>query len=471
MKLLVKIFMFFSLSILSVFGQNEFIRRPQFQTKTSLVYYYFWEELEDGSIAPSTMYTPFSLNRVILIDTIKSSKKCTLSDTIFMQQVLNIGRNYKLKNRFSKKLHGNKFVFNCVYPSEPQTVIYIKRKGNWRSYNAKLVLNFFSFQDKLSFISSGNNLLLTNQDNIPVRNNTYRVFSYFNLDNAGGPRQFPAFQHVFAFTGDEISRQIIQKQQPKAKRYLIFVNGYRGPKYDKHESRNEVYLNDRTNYWFKIDDRFIKRLNPDTSFYLDGSFPVRTSNHQSKLGFGLSYIRSVNARSSNKKYKRLNLVSNPEGFDYRYSRGVLVGKAFLNEIHNTPNSYLTKDTIDIVCHSMGYAYTLGLIETIKDHVVLGKFYMLAPENAGYKGLDWNKFEEVWQYGSNLGQKDADALCYQDGVAPQATVWGIDAQQSNHVGRICSPYNWPNKHFVHSHMVYSYDWIFDRIQKGQPGYIH
>lgn len=471
MKLKMLIFMVFSWSILSAIGQNEFIRRPQFQTKTSLVYYYFWEELEDGSIAPSTMYAPFSLNRVVLVDTIKSSKRCTLSDTTFMQQVLDIGRNYKLKNKFTKKLHGNKFVFNCLYPSEPQTVIYIKRKGSWRSYNAKLVLNFVSFQDKLSFISSGNNLLLAQQDNIPVRNNTYRVFSYFNRDNAGGPRQYPAFQHVFAFTGDEISQQIIQKQQPKPQRYLIFVNGYRGPKYDKHESRNEVYMNDRTNYWFKIDDRFIKRLNPDTSFYLDGSFPVSTSNHQSKLGFGISYIRSVNAKSSNKKYKRLNQVSNPEGFDYRYSRGVLVGKAFLNEIHNTPNSYLTKDTIDIVCHSMGYAYTLGFLETIKESIVLGKFYMLAPENAGYKGLDWNQFEEVWQYGSNLGQKDADALCYQDGVAPQTTVWGIDAQQSNHVGRICSPANWPNKHFVHSHMVYSYDWIFDRIQKGQPGYIH
>jgi hypothetical protein len=471
MKLFVKIFMFFSLSILSVFGQNEFIRRPQFQTKTSLVYYYFWEELEDGSIASSTMYTPFSLNRVILIDTVKSSKRCTLSDTTFMQQVLEIGRNYKLKNRFSKRLHGNKSVFNCVYPSEPQTVIYIKRKGKWRSYNSQLVLNFESVRnDKLFFRSSSGTLFLANQS-IAIKNNTYRVVSYFTPDNAGGERKNPSFQHVFAFTGDEISQQILQKQQPKAKRYLIFVNGYRGPKYDKHESRNEVYLNDRTNYWFKIDDRFIKRLNPDTSFYLDGSFPVRTSNHQSKLGFGLSYIRSVNARSSNRKYKRLNQISNPEGFDYRYSRGVLVGKAFLNEIHNTPNSYLTKDTVDIVCHSMGYAYTLGFIETIRESVVLGKFYMLAPENAGYKGLDWNRFEEVWQFGSNLGQKDADALCYQDGVAPQATVWGIDAQQSSHVGRICSPYNWPNKHFVHSHMVYSYDWIFDRIQKGQPGYIH
>jgi len=471
MKRLVLIFLVFSIYVPSSFGQNELVRKPQFQNKISLVYYYFWEEAEDGSITQASMYAAFSLNRVVLIDTLKSSRKCTLSDTTFLKQVLEIGRSYELKNRFVKKIDGHKLVFDCVYPSEPQAVIYIKRKGSWHSYNSGLVLNFFSYQDKLSFVSSGNNLQLFKQPNIPIKNSTYRVVSYFKTDNAGGPRENPAFQHVFAFSGEELSRQIVQKQQPKAQRYLVFINGYRGPKFDKHESRNEVYMNDRTNYWFKIDDRFIQRLKPDTSFYLDGSFPVRTSNHRSKLGFGWSYIRSVNKRLSNKKYKRLNQLSNPEGFDYRYSRGVLVGKAFLNEIRNTPNSYLTKDTIDIVCHSMGYAYTLGLLETLKDQVVLGKLYFLAPENAGYKGMDWNQFEEVWQYGSNLGQKDADPLCYQDGVAPQATVWGIDSQQSNHVGRICSPYNWPNKHFVHSHMVYSYDWIFDRIQKGQPGYIH
>ncbi|MNK55532.1 hypothetical protein D3C87_745450 [compost metagenome] len=471
MKLFLLIFLVFSSNIFSAFGQNEVVRRPQFQTKTSLVYYYFWEENTDGSITDSKTYAPFSLNRVVLIDTLKSVRKCTLSDTSFMQQVLEIGRNYQTKKRFSKKIQGTKLVFNCVYPSEPQTVIYIKRNGKWRSFTGELVLNFYSFENKIFFQSSGRMIQLTSQPAVVVNNNTYRTVSYFLADNSGGERKNPAFQHVFAFTGDELSKQIIGKQKPKAQRYLVFVNGYRGPKYDKNESRNEVYMNDRTNYWFKIDDRFIRRLNPDTSFYLDGSFPVRTSNHHSKLGFGLSYIRSVNTRTSNKKYKRLNQVSNPKGFDYRYSRGVLAGKAFLNEIHNTPNSYLVKDTIDIVCHSMGYAYTLGLLETIRDHIVPGKLYLLAPENAAYRGLDWNTFEAVWQYGSNLGQKDSDPLCYQDGVAPQAAVWGIDAQRSNHVGRVCSPYNWPNKHFVHSHMVYSYDWIFDRIQEGQPGYIH
>jgi hypothetical protein len=469
MELALRIFMIFSLSILTTFGQNQSFRRPDFQTKTSLVYYYFWEEDTDGSIVPSTLITPFSLNRVLLIDTLEGTKKCSLNDSIFRQEILKIGRNFSRQSKYSLKCCGCKLRLNATFAQEPQVVIYIKQGGKWRSSVSNLVLNFESVQDdKLFYRSSGNNLYIHTDKSIPVKNNTYRVYTYVNKKE--GETKTTLFQHVFAYTGEEISREITQNLQQKAKRYLVFVNGYRGPKYDNHESRNEVYMNDRTNYWFKIDDRFIQRLKPDTSFYLDGSFSVKTSNHASKLKFGWSYIRSVNACSSKRKFSCLNQTCNPEGFDYRYSKGVLVGKAFLNQIHNTPHSYLTKDTIDIVCHSMGYAYTLGFLETIKAYVILGKFYLIAPENAGYKGMDWNQFEEVWQYGSNLGEKDADALRYQDGVAPQTAVWGIEKQKSDHVGRIFSPKNWPNKHFVHSHMVYSYDWIFDRIQKGQPGYI-
>ncbi|AEA43163.1 hypothetical protein [Fluviicola taffensis] len=472
MKLKTLLFILFNWSILSAIGQNESFHRPNFQTKTSLVYYYFWEEDIDGSIVPSTLFTPFSLNRVILIDTLKSSKKCVIADSILRQEILKIGRNFSHKSQYSKKLHGGKLVFNAIYAENPQVVVYIKKDGRWKSSISNLVLHFESSQnDKIFYRSSGNTIYLQKNKSVSIQNNTYRVVSYFNPDNSGGKRENPYFQHVFAFTGEEISEEISQNLEQKAKRYLVFVNGYRGPKYDSHESRNEVYTNDRTNYWFKIDDRFIQRLKPDTTFYLDGSFSVKTSNHASKLKFGWSYIRSVNARSSKRKYLCLNQKCNPEGFDYRYSKGILVGKAFLNELHNTPKSYLTKDTIDIVCHSMGYAYTLGFLETIKESIILGKFYLIAPENAGYKGLDWNKFEEVWQYGSNLGLSTADALRYQDGVAPQTAVWGIEAQKSAHVGRIFSPENWPNKHFVHSHMIYSYDWIFDRIQKGQAGYIH
>lgn len=474
MNLRTVIFVVFCLISCAAGAQDSVFHRPGFQTKTSLVYYYFWEENADGSISPSCIYTPFSLNRVVLIDPAKSSKTCTLSDSLFMREVESVGRSYKQnKPVFTKHKQHHKFRFKVSWPEKAQTVVYIKRRGQWSSYPMSLVLYFDADESgNTRFRNATSDIYFGTYPAIPVAHNTYRVYSYFKPEST--EKSKPVYQHLLAFTGEELSAQLTRKQLPKAKRYLVFVNGYRGPKFDKEESRNEIYMNDRTNYWFKIDDRFIQRLHPDTSFYLDGSFSVKTSNHYSKLKFGWSYIWSVHASTTKKaahKYSRLNRKSNSAGFDYRYQKGVIAGKAFLNQIQNTPKSYLVKDTIDFVCHSMGYAYTLGLIETIKEQVVLGKIFLLAPENGSYKGMDWNLFEEAWQYGSNLGEQNADPLSYQDGVAPQSAVYGIMALKSAHVGRVFSPANWPNKHFVHSHMVYSYDWIFDRIQKGQPGYIH
>lgn len=464
--------MVFSLILRPASAQNSAFQRPGFQTKTSLVYYYFWEENADGSISPSCIYTPFSMNRVVLIDAAKSSKTCKLPDSLFMKEVEAVGRSYKQhKTVFTKRSRHHHFRFKVTWTEKPQSVVYVKRKGQWTSYPMSLVLYFDADESGTTFFRrAASEIYFGTNPGIPVTHNTYRVYSYFNREHPEKAK--PLYQHLLAFTGEELSAQLTNNRLPEAKRYLVFVNGYRGPKFDKEESRNEVYMNDRTNYWFKIDDRFIQRLHPDTSFYLDGSFSVKTSNHYSKLKFGWSYIRSVHAgKRASAHYSRLNQKSNTAGFDYRYQKGITAGFAFLNQIQNTPKSYLVKDTIDFVCHSMGYAYTLGLIETIKDYVVLGKIYLLAPENGGYKGMDWNLFEEAWQYGANLGEKTQDPLNYQDGVAPQTAVYGINAQQSAHVGRVFAPAGWPNKHFVHSHMVYSYDWIFDRIQKGQPGYIH
>ncbi|WP_343748870.1 hypothetical protein [Fluviicola sp.] len=474
MNLRTIIFMVLSLISFATSAQDSAFHRPGFQTKTSLVYYYFWEENDDGSISPSCIYTPFSLNRVVLIDPVKSSKTCKLSDSLFMHEVESVGRSYQQnKAVFTKHKQHHTFRFNVSWPEKPQTVVYIKRKGQWASYPMSLVLYFDADESgNTRFKQAASEIYFGTNPGIPIVYSTYRVYSFFQHDHPEKTK--PVYQHLLAFTGEELSAQLTGNLIPEAKRYLVFVNGYRGPKFDKEESRNEVYMNDRTNYWFKIDDRFIQRLHPDTSFYLDGSFSVKTSNHYSKLKFGWSYIRSIHAKPGKKsarKYSRLNQKSNTAGFDYRYQKGITAGKAFLNQIQNTPKSYLVKDTIDLVCHSMGYAYTLGLIETIKEHVVLGKIYLIAPENGGYKGMDWNLFEEAWQYGANLGEKIQDPLSYQDGVAPQTAVYGILAQQSAHVGRIFSPAGWPNKHFVHSHMVYSYDWMFDRIQKGQAGYIH
>lgn len=250
------------------------------------------------------------------------------------------------------------------------------------------------------------------------------------------------------------------------KRVLIFINGYRGYEREKNESDNLVTSKDRYHYWFKLDDRFIDTLKPKDCYYLDGSMSVKTSNHRNTLRFIRSFFFSthfLNRSYAADNYNRLNEEPNPDGFQYRRDKGRIGGKALFLKLN--PNQ---KDTVDIVCHSMGYAYTLGIIDELKEKVVLGKIYILSPENGCQDGVDWKLFQQVWQYGSNLDQPNPDPLWEQDGIAPQCAVKGM-IYDSNH-GRAFIPKDWPKKNFIDSHMPYNYDWIFDRIKKGEPGFI-
>ena len=129
------------------------------------------------------------------------------------------------------------------------------------------------------------------------------------------------------------------------------------------------------------------------------------------------------------------------------------------------------DTLDIVCHSMGYAYALGMIDYLKGKVPFGRFYIIAPENAESGGTDWTMFTEVWQYGSDEKQlKDKPWL--QDGVAPQVSVPDIDNKGKNPKGgRAYIPINLDGvpQGFISSHSIENYKWIFTR-QINQPGYV-
>jgi hypothetical protein len=92
----------------------------------------------------------------------------------------------------------------------------------------------------------------------------------------------------------------------------------------------------------------------------------------------------------------------------------------------------SRNKIDIVAHSMGYAYSKGMLDELKDILAFnnkfGNYYIIAPENAiGHQTsteplyrLNTSDFESVFQYGSNF-EKEKD--CYQDGIAPQV---GINA---------------------------------------------
>ena len=255
--------------------------------------------------------------------------------------------------------------------------------------------------------------------------------------------------------------------RPTPKRVLLFVNGYRGYEREENESDNLVTTRDRYHYWYRLDDRFIDTLKPTESYYLDGSLSVKTSNHRNTIRFVKSYYFAnhfVNRTDSLKKYKRLNVDPNPDGFYYRKEKGRIGGKALLLKLHQNQ-----KDTVDIVCHSMGYAYALGMIEEFKDRVFFGKIYILSPENGCQDGADWTQFQQAWQYGSNLDQPNPDPIWEQDGIAPQCEVKGM-IYDSTH-GRVFIPKIWPKKNFIDSHMSYNYDWIFERIKKGEPGYIY
>ncbi len=254
--------------------------------------------------------------------------------------------------------------------------------------------------------------------------------------------------------------------QTTPKRVLVFINGYRGYEREENESDNLVTSKDRYHYWFKLDDRFIDTLKPTESYYLDGSLSVKTSNHRNTIRFVKSFYFAnhfVNRKDSLRKYNRLNIDPNPKGFYYRKEKGRIGGKALVLKLHQKQ-----KDTIDIVCHSMGYAYALGMIEVLKDKVVFGNIYILSPENGCQDGADWTQFQQAWQYGSNLDQPNPDPIWEQDGIAPQCEVKGM-IYDSKH-GRAFIPKTWPKKNFVDSHMPYNYDWIFERIKKGEAGHI-
>ena len=121
---------------------------------------------------------------------------------------------------------------------------------------------------------------------------------------------------------------------------------------------------------------------------------------------------------------------------------------------------------------MGYAYALGITDALKGKVPFGRFYVIAPENACSGEIDLDAFEEVWQYGSNLGEPGEDPIHQQDGVAPQCAVRGLpelDRQNIEKGGRIFIPDSEP-KGFLQSHSIENYKWIFSKTPKGKKGYV-
>jgi hypothetical protein len=221
-----------------------------------------------------------------------------------------------------------------------------------------------------------------------------------------------------------------------------------------------------------MDKKFIERLVQRTSVYVDGHYSLNTSDHLTIPNFLSSMsssIRAIESFTPQNLPVQLNTTPNVSGFNERRRGGSVAGAKILEKIRHgeypmrIDNQGKILDKVDIVCHSMGFAYALGIIDILKQEgIPLGRFYIFAPENACSGEVNVNEWEQVWQYGSD---EENHPLWMQDGVAPQCPVGNIGVKRAF----IPLEDNTVPKGFVKSHKIENYGWIFTR-KGGEPGYV-
>jgi hypothetical protein len=402
-------------------------------------------------------------------------------------------KGYSITELFAKM--NNKDLFAKEYNKTVSSYIFQRRNKDWYVFKRDKVLYFDiqkiegSFKAKL--ISSSNRLELTTKDLVHSAKSHYLVFRY--KDSTGTIVNERVYNHL----GVDLTKRF--KMADPAKRILVFVNGYRpvsisnsleqnlsdiqnkGTEYPN--SKNYLYSYDRYNYWRPwnaIDLLFQNRINPGEVWYADGHHSVSTSNHGSLVNFTSSsgiYPKPCKSKkkhkcyqttiAGNKKVRTLDLLAtnpNSDGFKLRKERGRIAGKN-LNQILNELPNQSKNDTLYIVSHSMGYAYSLGIIEILRGKIQFGACYILAPENASSGKIVQTEWREVWQYGAKLSGAGKNKPCQQDGVAPQVSVKGLSKNN-----RVYFPKSQEHKMgYFQSHFVGYYTWILD-IPKGEKGHV-
>jgi hypothetical protein len=381
------------------------------------------------------------------------------------------------------------------------TEVLIKKGKKWTVHRFKSVL-YFNIElsekiqeQKMVFSGDSDSLVLPKLGVSKPAKNHYIVVN--TLKNKRLVKQ-----QLFNYSGVELTNKIALNDP--ASRILLFVNGYRPTVFgaDLQEafsviqqkglefpnSDNLLYDFDRFDYWQpwnNISGLFQKRINPSEVLYADGHFSVATSNYKNILAFTEASNRypkrcsnpkkhhcyaTITTRSNffggTKKENTLDLLplkSNKKGFELRYENGKIAGLNLLQRLNEIPNRS-QNDTLFIVSHSMGYAYSLGMIDVVRGHINFGGFYCIAPENARAGKINTSEWKEVWQYGSKLWGK-AEAPCMQDGVAPQQLAQGL-----SHKKHVSFPKNtYRHRGFFNSHFVGYYTWIFD-LKSKDKGFI-
>lgn len=395
---------------------------------------------------------------------------------------------------------------NLIHKDEsPASELMIKRGEEWIMRKEKLVLYFEVKKnkdgeyDQIKFLKSSDILEVHFQNHTYRKKakNHYYVLRFLNEDGS------IEYDRLFNHWGNDLNNKIVLPDP--AQRILLLVNGYRptsiGNTFEENfedithnglefpNSNNMIFNFDRYDYWNRwneMDTRFKQRINPAEIYYADGHFSVSTSNHGSLIHFS-RLANNYPKRCENGNHvcqtskvndwelfswgrevrtaKLLSTESNKEGFNVRRENGRIAGKNFLMMLNELPNKS-ANDTIYIVAHSMGYAYSLGMVDELRGHINFGGLYIIAPENAAAGKVQMDEWKEIWQFGSNHDLHQWNEPCLLDGIAVQKKVGGLDEEQ-----RVFIPEKYYNRMgFYDSHFIGYYTWIFD-VPHGEKGHIN
>lgn len=459
---------FFLISCTIGFGQKKGVDK----LTGGLTAYYFWEEDSLGFIKNSSIDQPYLQNYTIRFDTesgkiINGKLRARLLKNTISSFTHEIGGSRK--RRINDSTNNLRVPLKRIQAEYPTSMLITKNNSEWSSRIRKNVIYFtIDAEKKMRYSHASDSLVLSSFHFRQFTEGHFIVYSFLNA--SGGIEK----QEIYNYNGEMQNEAQLNSIATPPVRYLVFSNGYRGRKKNKDKTDNLITNFDRYGYWYKLDDSIIERLHPISTFYIDGSMGVKTSSHRSKLGFGISYVKASIFRKSTKAKRILNTRENPVGFETRKQEGRIAGRSFLITRCSSPNCERVKDTIDLVCHSMGYAYAIGFMEEIKDRVVFRKIYILAPESGCVDGFDWQKCQEVWQYGAHDDHVPVSEL---DMVAPQCMVKGLDTIPVERGGRVYIPSEqieeFQNKEkysIIDIHDTKYFDWIINQITLGSPGYI-
>ena len=399
-------------------------------------------------------------------------------------------KNYQLRGLIAN--HKNTALFGCEETTEIQSQIYIKTKKNYLIQKGFKVLYFNQTSPtKMKFCNSSNTLSLKGKK-INLTASTH----YIVIRNKNKQRKIVS-ERIFNHLGTEITKHLLKKDP--IKRILVFINGYRpvsisnsfeknmedikGKGLEYPNSENHLFNFDRYSYWrpwSEIDLLFQARLNPDDIWYADGHYSVTTSNHRSLLNFSTNSViypkpcknlkkhhcrYSENATKQRvNSYELLSTESNIEGFALRKKNGRIAGKNLMQILNELPNKS-KNDSLFIVAHSMGFAYSLGIINELRGKINFGEFYIIAPENGEAGKVTVSEWEDVVHYGCNLSGKNKAPACLQDGIAPQSNIHGLSSKE-----HVYFPIKLQKRMgYFGSHFIGNYLWTLE-IPKNQKGHI-